>query len=334
MLKKPNILVVGSFMMDLIASTKRAPSSGETVVGLKFQTAPGGKGANQAVQCARLGAHVTMVGQVGNDAFGRIMTDTAKSAGVDVSHVSVDLEESSGVGHITLEVTEHGAQNRITVCPGANFTLTVEDIAWLKDEIHAYDLVMMQFELPMPVIEAVAQWAHETGVKVMINPAPAAPMSAHLLSCSSYLSPNEHEAAILANHTIRVDNGVNMEDVRIVADAFHAHKPLWTAELDLTILRKLHDAARQKGTDAREDVASALHAPSERHEPLETVGFLRGHREGFRNEDSLRKARGERREDERQTVEEVNGTNKGGNRKRDADREVRTKPRERGLRHV
>ena len=222
MLKKPNILVVGSFMMDLIASTKRAPSSGETVVGLKFQTAPGGKGANQAVQCARLGAHVTMVGQVGNDAFGRIMTDTARSAGVDVSHVSVDPEESSGVGHITLEVTEHGAQNRITVCPGANFTLTVEDIAWLKDEIHTYDLVMMQFELPMPVIEAVAQWAHETGVKVMINPAPAAPMSAHLLSCSSYLSPNEHEAAILANHTIRVDNGVNMEDVRIVADAFHA----------------------------------------------------------------------------------------------------------------
>mgnify|MGYP000652261529 CR=1 FL=1 len=222
MLKKPNILVVGSFMMDLIASTKRAPSSGETVVGLKFQTAPGGKGANQAVQCARLGAHVTMVGQVGDDAFGRIMTDTAKSAGVDVSHVSVDPEESSGVGHITLEVTEHGAQNRITVCPGANFTLTVEDIAWLKDEIHTYDLVMMQFELPMPVIEAVAQWAHETGVKVMINPAPAAPMSAHLLSCSSYFSPNEHEAAILANHTIRVDNGVNMEDVRIVADAFHA----------------------------------------------------------------------------------------------------------------
>ena len=66
MLKKPNILVVGSFMMDLIASTKRAPNSGETVIGLKFQTAPGGKGANQAVQCARLGAHVTMVGQVGD----------------------------------------------------------------------------------------------------------------------------------------------------------------------------------------------------------------------------------------------------------------------------
>ena len=222
MLKKPKILVVGSFMMDLIASTKRAPNSGETVVGLKFQTAPGGKGANQAVQCARLGAHVTMVGQVGDDAFGKIMTDTAAAAGVDVSHVSVDKNESSGVGHIVLEVTEHGAQNRITVCPGANFTLTVEDVAWLKEEIGQYDLVMMQFELPMEVIEAVAQWAHDAGVKVMINPAPAAPMSDKLLACATYLSPNEHEAALLADHAIDVSNGINMEDVEIVSKAFQA----------------------------------------------------------------------------------------------------------------
>ena len=222
MLRKPNILVVGSFMMDLIASTRRAPNSGETVVGLKFQTAPGGKGANQAVQCARLGAHVTMVGQVGDDAFGKIMTDTAAASGVDVSHVSVDPNESSGVGHITLEVTEHGAQNRITVCPGANFTLTVEDVAWLKDEIGKYDLVMMQFELPMEVIEAVAQWAHDAGVIIMVNPAPAAPMSEKLLACTTYLSPNEHEAALLANHPIDVSNGITMEDVDIVSKAFQA----------------------------------------------------------------------------------------------------------------
>lgn len=222
MLKKPKILVVGSFMMDLIASTKRAPNSGETVVGMKFQTAPGGKGANQAVQCARLGAQVTMVGQVGDDAFGKIMTDTAAASGVDVSHVSVDPNESSGVGHITLEVTEHGAQNRITVCPGANFTLTVEDVAWLKTEIGNYDMVMMQFELPMEVIETVARWAHEAGVKVMINPAPAAPMSDALLSCATYISPNEHEAAILAGHTIDVSNGINMGDVDVVSKAFQA----------------------------------------------------------------------------------------------------------------
>ena len=222
MLKKPKILVVGSFMMDLIASTRRAPNSGETVIGMKFTTAPGGKGANQAVQCARLGADVTMVGKVGNDAFGKIMTDTAAAAGVDVSHVLVDPSESSGVGHITLEVSDHGAQNRITVCPGANFTMTVDEVAWLKDEIRNYDLVMMQFELPMEVIETVAQWAHDAGVIVMINPAPAAPMSDKLLACATYISPNEHEAAILADHSIDVANGVNFDDVDIVAKAFQA----------------------------------------------------------------------------------------------------------------
>lgn len=222
MLKKPKILVVGSFMMDLIASTRRAPKSGETVIGMKFQTAPGGKGANQAVQCARLGAQVTMVGQVGADAFGRIMTETAAAAGVDVSHVSVDENESSGVGHITLEVTDVGAQNRITVCPGANFTLTVEDVAWLKDAVGGYDMVMMQFELPMEVVEAVARWARDAGVPVMINPAPAAPMSDALLACATYVSPNEHEAAILADRTIRVDGGVNFDDVAAVAAAFQA----------------------------------------------------------------------------------------------------------------
>lgn len=222
MLKKPDILVVGSFMMDLIASTNRAPRSGETVIGLKFQTAPGGKGANQAVQCARLGAHVTMAGQVGGDAFGRVMLENAGESGVDVSHVTVDENEASGVAHILLEVTEHGAQNRITVCPGANFTLTVDDVAWLKDEIGRYDLVMMQFELPMPVIEAVAQWAHDAGVIVMINPAPAAPVSDKLLSCATYLSPNEHEAAEIAGHAIRVEGGIHFDDVEAVSKAFRS----------------------------------------------------------------------------------------------------------------
>lgn len=159
MLRKPNILVVGSFMMDLIASTRRAPKSGETVIGLKFQTAPGGKGANQAVQCARL---------------------------------------------------------------GANVTLTVDDVRWLKDEIKNYDLVMMQFELPMEVVEAVAQWAHDAGVIVMINPAPAAPISDRLLACTTYLSPNEHEAAEIANHAIRVDGGIHFDDVEAVSKAFQA----------------------------------------------------------------------------------------------------------------
>ncbi len=221
MLKKPKILVVGSFMMDLIASTSRAPKAGETVTGMKFSTAPGGKGANQAVQCARLGASVTMVGRVGNDAFGKIMRDTAAASGVDVSHVSVDENEASGVGHIVLEVRDDGVQNRITILPGANFTMTVEDVLWLKEEIGQYDALMMQFELPMEVIETVARWAHDAGVPVMVNPAPAAPISPELLACTTYLSPNEHEAASIADHPLRADHsGVNMEDIQTIAQVF------------------------------------------------------------------------------------------------------------------
>lgn len=220
MLKRPKILVVGSLMMDLIASTTCAPKAGETVIGLKFQTAPGGKGANQAVQAARLGADVTMVGRVGKDPFGNKLIEAVSAAGVDISHISVDPNESSGVAQITLEVTEHGAENRITVCPGSNFTLTADHLSFLKEEIRAYDLVMMQFELPMDVIETVAQWAHDAGVSVMINPAPASPISDKLLSCAIYIAPNEHEAYALTNHSIDVSNGVNFEDVAAVVNAF------------------------------------------------------------------------------------------------------------------
>jgi len=220
MLRKPKILVVGSVMMDLIASTSRAPNSGESVIGIGFSTAPGGKGSNQAVQCARLGADVTIVGKVGNDAFGKALIETDASTGVDVSRVLTDPEEPTGIAHITLEISENGAQNRITVCPGANFKLTVDEVSWLKDEIGKYDLLMLQFELPMDVIEAVAQWAHDKGVIVMINPAPAAPISDKLLACATYISPNEHEASILADHPIDVSDGINYDDVKAVAKAF------------------------------------------------------------------------------------------------------------------
>ena len=218
--KKPKILVVGSYMMDLVASTPRVPNEGETVIGLKFNMASGGKGNNQAVQCARLGAQVTMVGQVGRDTFGQTLLDGAARAGVDISHVLVDPEEATGIAHITLEVSEHDARNRITVCPGANFTLTPEKIAWLKERIQDYDMVMLQLELPMAVVEAVALWAKEAEVPVMLNPAPAAPLSDRLLSCLTYLSPNEHEAAEMAGCPIPTEGGVRDEDLRAAANYF------------------------------------------------------------------------------------------------------------------
>lgn len=206
-LHRPKILVVGSFMMDLIAMTSRSPNSGETVLGDAFHTAPGGKGANQAVQCARLGAGVTMVGRVGQDLFGEMMLETVRKAGVDVSHVSIDSGVASGVGHILLECEGNQTNNRITVIPGANHTMRDEDIEWLKEGIVQYDLVMLQMEIPMSVNIKVASYAKDNGVPVMLNPAPAAPLPKELLSCITYLSPNEHEAKLLAGIEISVRDG-------------------------------------------------------------------------------------------------------------------------------
>ena len=220
MFKRPKILIAGSFNMDLTASCTRAPQAGETVIGKKFRTAPGGKGFNQAVQCARLGADVTMVGKVGEDDFGRALLEAAKGEGIDISHVLADPDEATGIAIITLEETDEGTQNRIVVCPGANFTISAQEIGWLREAVGNYDMVIMQFELPMEIVETIAEWAHETGVPVMVNPAPAAPMSDRLLSAVTFLSPNEHEAAILTGHSISVENGIDYDDVRAVADAF------------------------------------------------------------------------------------------------------------------
>ena len=137
------ISVVGSINMDMVVTAKRIPVKGETLHGSSFDLVPGGKGANQAVQCARLGADVTMVGRVGDDAYGRELVAVAAEAGVDVSHVVTDKNNPTGVSSIYLEVTETGAHNRIVVCPGANHAMTVEEISWIKDEIKNYDMPLL-----------------------------------------------------------------------------------------------------------------------------------------------------------------------------------------------
>lgn len=207
-MKKPKILVVGSFVMDLIVSTDRFPQSGETVLGVGYQTAPGGKGANQAVQAARLGADVTMVGKVGNDAFGKALLASAREAGVDISHVIVSDETFSAIGNVQLELGEGRSANRIIVVPGANMAIKPEDVAFLKDEIGGYDMVMLQLEIPMEINRIVARYAAEKGVDVMLNCAPIAPLPEDLLRNATYISPNEHEAQALTGVEVRDDAGV------------------------------------------------------------------------------------------------------------------------------
>lgn len=223
MQRKPCILVVGSFVMDVIATTERIPAAGQTVYGKSFHTAPGGKGANQALQCARLGAQVTMMGCVGDDLFGRQLLEIPRQAGVDVSHVVTRPGISSGVGHVVLEVTEHTAQNRIVVIPGANQTLTVEDVAWLKPEMDSFDMVMLQLEIPIEVNLAVAGWAKEAGVPVMLNPAPATDLDDRLLKLVTYLTPNEQEASVETGLPLRMDQrGIQRDDLKKIAAALWA----------------------------------------------------------------------------------------------------------------
>ena len=213
MSKKVKILVVGSFVMDTISSTEVFPESGQTVLGYQYTTAPGGKGANQAMEAALLGADVTMVGKVGTDAFGDRMIESLQSAGVHTEHVGRLSDVSSGIGNVMI-TTKNGVlqNNRIIVIPGANMRITPEDVAFLKDNIDEYDMVMLQLEIPMEINELVAEYAHAKGVPVMLNPAPIAPLSEELMSHITYLSPNETEAAVLLNCFIREEGQAMTEE--------------------------------------------------------------------------------------------------------------------------
>lgn len=214
--RPPKILVVGSLVMDLITSTQRIPNAGETVIGCDFSTAPGGKGANQAFQAARLGADVTMVGKVGDDGFGQTLVSSLASAGVDVSHITRDANSYTAVGNIQLLVEGgHTRNNRIIVAPGANYRLTPDDVAFLKTSIADYDMVLTQLEIPQEINELVARWAKAENVPVILNPAPAAPLSPAFLADLTYIAPNEHEAAELTGIQF-IDSEGHMDEEKLV----------------------------------------------------------------------------------------------------------------------
>lgn len=221
-MKKPKILVVGSLVMDLIYSTSKVPNEGETVNnGLSFASAPGGKGANQAVQAARLGVNVTMAGKLGEDMFGDELLKAIKEAGINADNIIRDPGVSSAVSNIILEVVPgKKTKNRIIVVPGANMKLTVEDVEFLKDSISEYDLVILQLEIPMEVNRRVIEYAYAKGVPVMLNSAPYEPLDDDILSKLTYISPNEHEAQGLTGiKTTTADGKVDMENVRLAAQA-------------------------------------------------------------------------------------------------------------------
>jgi ribokinase len=188
------VTVVGSLNMDLVARAPRIPQPGETIIGDDFRTVPGGKGANQAVAAARLGAQVSMVGRVGRDAFADPLLNNLAAAGVDHTFVTQDPEAATGVALI---VVDDAGQNSIVVASGANMRLSLADVDGAEAAIAAADALLLQLESPLETVTRAAKVARAHGVKVILNPAPARSLPGALLSLVDVLIPNESETALL-----------------------------------------------------------------------------------------------------------------------------------------
>ncbi len=199
-----SIVVVGSLNMDLVVRVARHPRLGETLLGEEFHTFPGGKGANQAVAAARLGAPVRMVGRVGRDDFGAALLATAQNDGVDTTYIQKDPDAASGVALIT--VGEDG-QNTIVVAAGANGRLSAADVYAAESAFADAGAVVMQLEIPLPAVEAAARLGRKYGAATILNPAPARPLSRDLLALIDYLAPNQPELRLLSGQ-FDLDAGV------------------------------------------------------------------------------------------------------------------------------
>ena len=187
------IVVVGSINMDLVTQAARFVGPGETILGERFLTIPGGKGANQAVAAARLGAEVALVGALGIDTFGRQLRQGLASEGIDLSHTAHLDDCSSGTASITIA----GGENQIIVVPGANARVTPTQVEAARGLIERADVLLVQMEIPLETVEATLRLGQQLGVPVILNPAPAQPLPADWLKMARYVTPNQHELAVL-----------------------------------------------------------------------------------------------------------------------------------------
>ncbi|WP_175987527.1 ribokinase [Bacillus sp. Marseille-Q1617] len=194
-MKKPKIAVIGSSSMDLVVTSIRRPLAGETVLGESFETVPGGKGANQAVAAARLGAEVHMIGCVGDDAYGKEILDNLKANGVHTGYVKPVTHQKSGTAHIILAEGD----NSIVVVKGANGFVTPDYVKESLSLLKECDLVMVQQEVPEETVLETARLCDELGIPLLLNPAPAREVPDEVVEKAAYLTPNEHEAALLFN---------------------------------------------------------------------------------------------------------------------------------------
>ncbi|MFQ6044416.1 MAG: ribokinase [Candidatus Poribacteria bacterium] len=206
-MSKPKITVIGSSNTDLVAKAQRMPAPGETILGAEFITAPGGKGANQAVTAARLGGEVTFVAKLGRDAFGEQAMENFKRDGIITTFVFRDEQAPSGVALIFVD---KAGENTIAVASGANANLGREEIDQAKAAIETADAVLLQLEIPLQTVEYAISIASAADIPIVLNPAPAQPPSPIFLNEKlTFLTPNEVEASLLSG--IQVDDEASAE---------------------------------------------------------------------------------------------------------------------------
>ena len=200
-----DIMIIGSINMDLVTKVDHIPKVGETILGTSFSQIPGGKGANQAVAVARLGASIKMIGKVGHDSSGEILLNKLREDNVGTQYIASDSNEPTGTALITVE---ESGDNSIVVVPGANFDINVEDVNVAIDEIVKSKIIISQLEVPIEIVSHTFKKAKEAGVFTILNPAPAAKLNRDLISCIDLLTPNETELELLSGITIN-----NEEDI-------------------------------------------------------------------------------------------------------------------------
>lgn len=191
-----NIVVVGSSNTDLVVRVPRIPQLGETIIGENLSMVPGGKGANQAVAAARLGAKVTFVGCFGTDAFGHSALQSLRSEGIDTQYADIEEQTPSGVALIAVDAR---GKNAIVVAPGANMHLYPADVERAEEAIAQADVVLAQLEIPPLSVERAFELARQYGARTILNPAPAQALSERLLALTDIITPNELEARQLTN---------------------------------------------------------------------------------------------------------------------------------------
>ncbi|MDD3347441.1 ribokinase [Oscillibacter sp.] len=210
---KKKIVVFGSFVVDLTARSPRLPMPGETVLGSAFSMGPGGKGSNQAVAAHRAGADVTLVTKVGQDVFGAVATDFYERERMDTRYVLKDAHHETGCALITVD--EHSAQNEIVVISGACGCLTEGDVEKCRALIEGAGLLLVQLEVNFDALFRVIKIAHEAGVPIVLNPAPAKELPDEILRMIDVVTPNETEAQLLTGVEVKTE-----ADARRAAEVF------------------------------------------------------------------------------------------------------------------